>query len=232
MWANRRNSAILSCSESLFWQLAPDPPSLMGEEWSGRLWLMTGSDIWDTCRLFLFVGNVKGLLFLRMLCDTTADLKWISYLCLVVLVKHRPGLLEITGLEGRLRPFPTRYFVIWSRGGLSLAGLLCGRGWRGCEGWASSRVEGWAHRCPRLPRTIKPYLCRWVRLLLHRPLLPPCHQKDDSSGGRCRVSCRMWGTGFQCKAADLIWDHFNWWVQSVALRLKRHSDCGISWFDC
>lgn len=27
---------------------------------------MTGSDIWDMCRLFLFGGNVKGLLFLRV----------------------------------------------------------------------------------------------------------------------------------------------------------------------
>lgn len=93
-------------------------------------------------------------------------------------------------------------------GGLSLAALLCGCGWRRCEGWASSGEEGWAHRRPRLPRTIKAYLCRWLLPLFHRPLLSSCHQREDSSGGRCSASWRMWGTGFQSKAADLFWNHF------------------------
>lgn len=96
---------------------------------------MTGSDIWDTCRLFLFVGNVKGLLFLRVLCcDGGSEVNLASPLPCV-------RKTQATGnyrFEGTTSPPPFRLVTLSSapgeerrrrqrRVGLSLAALLCGR---------------------------------------------------------------------------------------------------------
>lgn len=94
---------------------------------------MTGSDTWDTCRLFLFVGNVKGLLFLRVLCcDGGSEVNLASLL-------PRVRKTQAAGnyrFEGTTLP-PSRLVTLSSapgeerrrrrRVGLSLAALLCGR---------------------------------------------------------------------------------------------------------
>lgn len=80
---------------------------------------MTGSDSWDTCRLFLFVGNVKGLLFLRVLCcDGGSEVNLASPLA-CVRKTQAAGNYRFEGTTSP--PFSTRYFVICSRGGAAAA---------------------------------------------------------------------------------------------------------------
>ena len=62
--AKTERHLIFFVSDSLFPALAEDTrqirPSLMGQEWSGRLWLTTGSDLCDTCCLYCFLELFVG----------------------------------------------------------------------------------------------------------------------------------------------------------------------------